>query len=79
MSSDDSLKSKTPAPLPPDMEPRAGSEADLDPSGRESSFTRRALINAGWSVPVVIALEAALPKTVSAGSTFCNGGYFKNG
>jgi hypothetical protein len=44
------------------MKPEQGSEAN-----RESSLTRRALLKAGWAVPVILAV--GLPSTVLAGAT----------
>ena len=38
-----------------------------DVSEREAEFTRRALIQAGWTAPVVLA--AALPRTAAAQSS----------
>jgi hypothetical protein len=49
----------------PVNEPEQGSEAN-EPN-RESSVTRRALIKAGWAVPVILAV--GLPSTVLAGKT----------
>jgi hypothetical protein len=46
-------------------EPEQGSEAN-EPN-RESSVTRRALLKAGWAVPVILAV--GLPSTVLAGVT----------
>jgi hypothetical protein len=46
----------------PVNEPEQGSEAN-----RESSLTRRALLKAGWAVPVILAV--GLPSTVLAGAT----------
>jgi len=46
----------------PVNEPEQGSEAN-----RESSLTRRALLKAGWAVPVI--LTVGLPSTVLAGAT----------
>ena len=46
----------------PANEPEQGSEAN-----RESSLTRRALLKAGWAVPVILAV--GLPSTVLAGAT----------
>jgi hypothetical protein len=49
----------------PANEPEQGSEAN-EPN-RESSLTRRALLKAGWAVPVILAV--GLPSTVLAGAT----------
>jgi hypothetical protein len=46
-----------------------------DPAERAELFGRRALIRAGWTFPLVLAVEAALPGTAQAG-TFSNSGNF---
>lgn len=53
----------------PVNEPDQGSAAD-EPN-RESSLTRRALLKAGWAVPVI--LTVGLPSTVLAGATSPSG------
>ena len=54
---------------PPVNEPEQGSEANE--ADRESSLTRRALLKAGWAVPVILAV--GLPSTVLAGATSPSG------
>ena len=52
-----------------DLLPRVGAPTDEEErTDRERSFTRRALVRAGWSVPVIMAVTPSVAFAASGGN-----------